>query len=173
MGKDYDGQINGARSRVAARLTSIGKQFGDMPKPIEWVNDTFKLGPKQWAATGGGAMDEQTVDGQRCLHIRADNAAAASWRRNVMLPPGRYRFEAMVKTAGVEAGGDQSGEGAGLRISGGTRKDVNGLKGNAAWQKLGFEFDATGAETILVAEVRAPKGEAWFQVESLQIVKLK
>ena len=32
---------------------------------------------------------------------------------------------------------------------------------------------ATGAETILVAEVRAAKGEAWFQIESLQLVKLK
>ena len=170
-GKDYEGQIAGARARVNARLVSIGKQFGDMPKPIEWVNNTYKLGPKQWAAQGGGVMDEQTVDDQRCLHIRADNAAAASWRRSVALAPGRYRFEAMVKTAGVE-GGDASGDGAGLRISGGTRKGVNGLTGNAAWQKIGFEFEATGAEAILVAEVRAPKGEAWFQTESLQIVKV-
>ena len=170
--KDYQGQINGARDRVLARVASIGKQFGDMPKPFDWVNNTAKLGAKQWAATGGGAMDEQTVDGQRCLHIRADNAAAASWRRSVTLAPGRYRFEAMVKTADIE-GGDESGEGAGLRISGGKRKGVNGLKGTAAWQKLGYEFDATGAETILVAEVRAAKGEAWFQIESLQLVKLK
>ncbi len=171
-GKDYEGQIAAARARVNARLVSIGKQFGDMPKPIEWVNNTYKLGPKQWNAQGGGALDEQTVDGQRCLHVRADNAAAASWRRSVALPPGRYRFEAVVKTAGVE-GGDETGEGAGLRISGGKRKGVNGLTGNAAWQKIGFEFDGTGAEANLVAEVRAAKGEAWFQIESLQIVKVK
>ncbi len=170
-GKDYEGQINGARARVNARLVSIGKQFGDMPKPIEWVNNAFKLGPKQWNAQGGGALDEQNVDGKHCLHIRADNAAAASWRRNIALAPGRYRFEAMVKCAGVE-GGDASGDGAGLRISGGTRKGVNGLTGNAAWQKIAFEFDG-GGEAILVAEVRAPKGEAWFQTESLQIVKVK
>ena len=171
-GKDYEGQINGARSRVAARLASIGKQFGDMPKPIEWVNNEFKLGPKQWNPQGGGAMDEQNVDGQRCLHIRADGTAAASWRRTVALEPGRYRFEAVVKTAGVE-GGDETGEGAGLRISGGKRKGVNGLTGSAAWQKLGFEFDATGAEAILVAELRSAKGEMWLQTESLQIVRVK
>ena len=171
-GKDYEGQIAGARSRVAARLVSIGKQFGDMPKPIEWVNNEFKLGPKQWNAQGGGALDEQNVDGKPCLHIRADNAAAASWRRSVAIEPGRYRFEAMLKTAGVE-GGDETGEGAGVRISGGKRKGVNGLTGNAAWQKIGFEFDASGADVILVVEVRAAKGEAWFQTESLQIVRVK
>ncbi len=170
--KDYDGQISGARGRVAARLISIGKQFGDMPKPIEWVNNAFKLGPKQWNAQGGGALDEQNVDGKPCLHIRADGAASASWRRTVALEPGRYRFEAMVKTAGVE-GGDDTGDGAGLRISGGKRKGVNGLTGSAAWQKIGFEFEANAGDTILVAEVRAPKGEAWFEAESLQIVRVK
>ena len=70
-------------------------------------------------------------------------------------------------------GGDESGEGAGLRISGGSRKGQNALTGNSPWKKLGFEFEANGADVVLVAEVRATKGEAWFQVESLQIVKLK
>jgi hypothetical protein len=171
--KDYEGQINGARSRVAARLASVGKQLGDLPKPIEWTNNVFKLGPKQWRAEGGGGMDEQNVDGKHCLHIRADAAAAASWRRTVALPPGHYRFEAMVKTANIAAGGDASGDGAGLRISGGTRKGVNGISGSAAWQRIGFEFDASGAEVVLVAELRSGKGEAWFQTESLQIVKMK
>jgi spore coat protein H len=169
--KDYQGQIGGARGRVAARLASIGKQLGDMPKPIEWVNNAHKLGPKQWNAQGGGVLDEQNVDGKACLHIRADDAAAASWRRSVVLEPGRYRFEAMVKCAGVE-GGDASGDGAGLRISGGTRKGVNGLTGNAAWQKIAFEFDG-GGEAVLVVEVRSAKGEAWFQTESLQLVRVK
>ena len=170
--KDYDGQINGARSRVAARLASLGKQLGDLPKPIEWVNNTVKLGPKQWNAQGGGALDEQNVDGRHCLHIRADGTAAASWRRTMFLEPGRYRFEAMVKTADVAAGGDASGEGAGLRISGGTRKGVNGLTGSAAWQKLAFEFDG-GSEVVLVAELRSAKGDMWLQTESLQIVRVK
>jgi hypothetical protein len=171
--KDYDGQINGARSRVSARLASIGKQFGDMPKSVEWKDNTFKLGAKLWNAQGGGALDEQNVEGKHCLHIRADAAAAASWRRSIALAPGRYRFEAIVKTADVAAGGDDTGEGAGLRISGGKRKGMNGVTGSAAWQKVAFEFDATGGDVVLVAELRSGKGEAWFQTESLQLVKLK
>jgi len=173
LAKEYQGQINAARDRVLARLASFGKQLGDPPKPIEWVNNISKLGPKQWRTEGGGAMDEQTVDGQRCLHLRADGGGPGSWRRNITLPPGRYRFEATAKTANVEATGDQSGEGAGLRISGGTRKGVNGLTGNAAWKNIGFEFEASGSDVVLVAELRSPKGEAWFQIGSLQLVKVK
>jgi hypothetical protein len=105
--------------------------------------------------------------------LRADGSPAASWRRNVMLDPGHYRFEAQVKVANVDGPGDSSGEGAGLRISGGTRAGVNGLKGNSQWQKVGFEFDSTGADIVLVAELRAPKGEAWFQTDSFQLVRLR
>ena len=169
--KDYDGQISAARARVSARLASVGRQIDDLPKPLEWVNNVVKLGAKQWNSQGGGAFDEQNVDGKPCLHIRADGSAAASWRRTIALEPGRYRLEAMVKTAGVE-GGDETGEGAGLRISGGKRKGVNGLTGNAAWQKLGFEFDGVG-ESILVLELRGGKGEAWVETDSLQIARLK
>lgn len=171
--KDYEGQISGARARVAARLASIGRQLGEKPKPMEWVDNVHKLGPKNWNPQGGGVHDEQDADQQHCLHIRAEGAEAPSWRRGITLEPGRYRFEAMVKTAGIEGGGDDTGEGAGLRISGGKRKGLNGLTGSAAWQKLAFEFDSSGAEVVLVAEIRAPKGEAWFQTGSLQIVRVK
>ena len=44
--------------------------------------------------------------------------------------------------------------------------------------KLGQYMDGTsvaggGSEQYLWFRVRAPKGEAWFQVESLQLVKVK
>ncbi len=170
--KDYQGQINGARDRVNQRLLSIGKQFGDMPKPFEFQNGVAKIGGKNWKAEGGGSPDEVVAEGQKCLHLKADGSAAASWRRPVTLPPGHYRLEVQAKVQNVE-GGDQTGEGAGVRISGGTRVGLNALKGSTPWQKLAFEFDATGADIILVAELRAPKGEAWFQAESFQLVKLK
>lgn len=170
--KDYQGHINGARDRVAARIASIGKQFGDMPKPFEWQNGVAKIGGKNWRPEGGGASAEVVMDGQKCLHLRADGAAAASWRRPVALEPGRYRVEVSAKVANVD-GGDQTGEGAGLRISGASRVGLNGLKGNSQWQKVAYEFDASGAEVMLVAELRSPKGEAWFQADSFQLIKIK
>lgn len=171
--KDYQGHINAARDRVLNRIAGIGKQFGDMPKPFDWQGNVAKLGPKQWRNEGGGAFGQLEMEGQKCFHIRADGSAAASWRRNVTLEPGRYRFEAHVKVANVDGPGDSSGEGAGLRISGGTRAGVNGLKGSSQWQKVAFEFDATGNDVVLVAELRAPKGEAWFQTDSMQLVRVR
>lgn len=171
-GKDYGNQINAARDRVMGRIASIGKQFGDMPKPFDFQNGVAKLGTKNWRSEGGGGLGEAVMDGQKCFHLRGDGNAAGSWRRPVALEPGRYRFEAQVKVANVD-GGDQTGEGAGLRISGSSRVGMNGLKGNSQWQKVAYEFDAAGAEVILVAELRSGKGEAWFQADSLQLVKLK
>ncbi len=170
--KDYQNQINGAKDRVRARVASIGKQFGDMPKPFEWQNGVARIGGKNWHPEGGGSSSEDAVDGQKCLHLRADGSAASSWRRAVALEPGHYRLEAQVKVQNVE-GGDQTGEGAGLRVSGGTRVGSNGVKGSTNWQKVAFEFDAPGAEVILVAELRGPKGDAWFQAESFQLTKVK
>ncbi len=169
-GKDYQAQINGARDRVRARIASIAKQFGDMPKPFTWQNDVAKLGATKWQTAGGGGLNEEVADGQKCFHIRADGSAAASLRRTVTLEPGKYRIEAQVKVANAE-GGDASGEGAGVRISGGTR--TSGAKGTANWQKVAYEFASTGADIVLVAELRSPKGEAWFQADSLQLVRVR
>ena len=168
--KDYQGQITGAQQRVAARIAAIGKQFGDMPKPFNWVNGVAKVN-KQWRGEGGGTLDEVQLDGQPCLHIRADANAAASWRRVVNLEPGKYRLEVMARTLNVEDTGDASGRAVGLRISGAVRSA--GVKGTTPWQKLAYDFDSTGADVILVAELRAPKGEVWFQTESFQLVRMK
>ncbi len=169
--KDYQGQIAAAQQRVVARINSIAKQFGDMPKPFEWVNGVAKIGGKQWRGEGGGVPDEVQLDGQRCLHIRADSSAAASWRRTVALEPGKYRLEVVARTNGVEDAGDQSGRAVGLRISGATR--AAGVKGTTPWQKLAYDFESTGADVILVAEMRSTKGEVWFQADSMQLVRMK
>ena len=170
-GKDYQGQIAGAQQRVMARIAAIGKQFGDMPKPFDWKNNVAILGAKQWRAEGGGTLDEPILDNQKTLHIKVDGNAAGSWRRSVALEPGKYRFEVMAKVANVDDSGDESGRGAGLRISGIQRSA--GVKGTTAWQRLAYDFESTGADVILVAELRSKKGEAWFQSDSFQLVRLK
>ena len=66
-----------------------------------------------------------------------------------------------------------SGEGAGLRISGGTRNGINKLAGDSPWQTVSFPIEANGSEVVLVAELRASKGEVWFDKSSLQLVRQK
>ena len=62
-------------------------------------------------------------------------------------------------------------EGAGLRISGSSRP--NQLSGDSGWKKITFEFDVPGpsTEVVLVCELRAEKGRAWFDLGSLQLVR--
>jgi hypothetical protein len=66
-----------------------------------------------------------------------------------------------------------SGEGAGLRISGGTRAGQNAAKGDTPWQTIGYEFAAPGGDVVLVAELRATKGEVWFERDAFRLVRVK
>ena len=90
-----------------------------------------------------------------------------------ILEAGRYRLEGKVASAGVVGVKDPAGEGAGLRISGGVRDGQNAAVGSASWQPLGYTFETPGGEIVLVAELRATKGEVWFARDSLRLVKAK
>ena len=171
LGKEYAGRIKETKSRVENRIAAIGKQLGEIPKPFKFdANGLAKIDAKNWRTEGGGAhLDETEVDGKRALRIRAQGGGNASWRKSVQLAAGKYRFEARVKTAGVESAPEQ---GAGLRISGGTRTAPNAVTGDSDWKPLQFEFNTQGGDVVLVAELRASKGEAWFERDSFQLVRI-
>jgi hypothetical protein len=95
----------------------------------------------------------------------------ASWRTRVLLDAGKYRFEGKVATKDVVPLKEPTGEGAGLRISGSSRP--NQVSGDNDWKKITFEFEVPGpgTEVMLVCELRAEKGRAWFDLGSLQVVR--
>ena len=172
--KDYEGQINEVRGRVARRFAAIGKQLGAIPKAVVFDPAGVLKLTKGWSQEGTGAqLDEIAKDGQACLHIRTEAATVASWRQTLHLDAGRYRLEAKVATANVVGVKDASGEGAGLRISGGVREGQNAAVGSASWQPVGYTFETPGGDIVLVAELRASKGEVWFARDSLRLVKSK
>lgn len=122
-------------------------------------------------------------DGRRALHIAAgpDGWCIDAWRTRVLLPPGRYCFEARVCTTGVvklveplKPGQVLKGEGAGIRTSRAAATRPNQVLGNSAWQLLQYEFEVTDANqpVELICELRAAAGEAWFELESLRLKKL-
>jgi spore coat protein H len=173
--KDYDGRINEARARVEQRIAVLGKQLGDLPKPLAFSPQGIaKIESKGWRVEGAAAqIDEAQLDGRPVFRIRAEGDTSASWRKNLALEPGKYRLEARVRTNGLQASQGQSGEGAGLRISGGTRTGQNALSGDTPWKTVAFQFDAPGGDVTLVAELRGLKGEAWFDKESFQLVRVQ
>ncbi len=172
--KGYEGQINEVRGRVSRRISAIGRQLGVPVKPVVFdAKGALKVGAG-WGLQNseGGQGDEVKVEGRDCLHLTASGAATPSWRQTVQLEAGRYRFEALARTRGVAATDDEKGKGAGLRVSG-QQKRANALEGDTAWQTVSYEFETGGGDTALVAELRATKGEVWFQRDSFQIIRGK
>jgi hypothetical protein len=136
---------------------------------------SFRPGDWRKQSDGEARLDGPIEnEGRRVLGIAASGHSTASWRSDVSLKPGRYRFEGRVRTNGVEAVRDDKGEGAGLRVSGGAAPRANKLEGDRTWTPLSYEFEVPPGEATvtLVCELRASRGQAWFELESLQVVPL-
>lgn len=120
------------------------------------------------------AVHQQGVDGERrVLRIAATNGPTiASWRTRVQLPVGKYLFEGMVRGEGIAGRTNETGMGAGLRISGSKRE--NKLQGSAGWTPLSFSLTNQVEDSVeLVCELRATRGEVWFDEGSLRLVRQK
>ena len=173
LANDFGNHINEARDRVVNRIAAIGKQLDAIPKPLRFDKDGIvQVSGDNWQQQGSGAnFDTPVVDGKNTYHITANGESTGSWRKSMNLPAGKYKLLARVRTAGVAATQSSSGEGAGVRISGGNRTGQNGLSGDTDWRELSFQFDASGDVTF-VAELRGSKGEAWFDKESFRVQKI-
>ena len=162
-------EMENTAKTVGQRVAQIAAQLADLPEPLAFDKTGAARLTKGWGAKneGGAKLERTTTEGQACLRIAAEGETQASWRTGAALPPGRYRFEAKMKTRGVE------GDGAGLRISG---KDPTGdwVHGDSDWRPVNYEFDVAedGGEVVLVAELRGRKGEARFAVDSMRLVRL-
>ena len=175
--KNFDNSARDMSNRVLARITGIQKQLGIQPmKPVKPdANGAFKLAKWEAQADAGEPKMADAADhgGVKSLEINLEkpDRVVASWRSRVLLDAGKYRFEGKIATKGVVPLKEPTGEGAGLRISGSSRP--NQLSGDSDWKKVTFEFDvpAASTEVVLVCELRAEKGRAWFDLGSLQIVR--
>jgi hypothetical protein len=124
--------------------------------------------------TGNAALDIATVDARTTLYLKAAGEnTVASWRTSVILPAGKYRLTGEAKAAQVTGAEGDAAAGAGVRISGG--KLTQKLSGDAAWTKVEYEFEVTveGEEKELVCELRARQGEAWFDSQTLRLMRAK
>ncbi len=175
--RNFDNTTRDMQNRVLARIAGIQKQLGLQPmKPVKPDgNGVFKLAKWEPQTDAGEPKMSDAADraGVKSLEINLEkpDRVVASWRSHVLLNAGKYRFEGKLATKGVVPLKEPTGEGAGLRISGSSRP--NQLSGDSDWKKVSFEFDVPAGETevILVCELRAERGRAWFDLGSLQIVR--
>jgi len=175
----YGAEMNG---RLVARWQNITNQYyGPPPVMLEFdSNGVAKLGGWRTKTDqkSAPAIHVQQTDGSRhVLRISTTTITnapcVASWRTKVTLPPGKYSFEGEARGAGILTMTNATGLGAGLRISG--EKRTNKVEGDAPWSHVQYDLNIEGFErdVELVCELRAEKGEVWFDADSLHVQKLK
>ena len=164
----------GLKTHIERRQQSLEFQLN---RPIQQlltlVNGAGR--PEGWEITDqppDGLMERTNFDGHPTLHVMTRADAAASWRTSVLLSQGRYRFEGRAQVVGVQPLPYGTHQGAGLRIGGAVRQERS-LIGDVSWQMLTADFavEEPRAEVELVCELRAHSGEAWFDLDSLRVVR--
>jgi hypothetical protein len=125
---------------------------------------------------GGPALKMSIGDGGECR---------ASWRRKVLLLPGRYQLRARIRTEEVEpmTGNPKDGgrSGADIRLSGDQPKKK--LLGTQDWTTYEFVFEIEPEEGLkgeqptssveIVCELQGSRGTAWFDEGSLEIRRVQ
>ena len=163
------------KERLVQRQLSLECQLARPPlKLLEFEGGIGRLSDWLPAETPSvGKMEQaKTPDGIPGLRIVAGAETAASWRTRALLNRGHYRFEGRCRVAGVKPLPHGIHQGAGLRIGGGVRQ-VDDLLGDSPWRMLtaSFQVDSDAQETEFICDLRASAGEAWFDLESLRIVR--
>ncbi len=173
--EEWSREVRRQSNRIAARLRSVRRQLElppdpDVPSVVRRsiqprLLDGWTPRPQQ-----GAARLQRTATPQQALHLVAlQRGTAASFRTSRNLPAGSYRFEAKARTAAVSAPDEgPPGRGVGIRISGLSRETF--LVGNTPWTPLQFDFELDeDREVEFVIEIRADRGEAWFDLSSLKL----
>jgi len=172
--QEWADQLRRQSNRLAARIRNVRRQL-DLPPDPGLASATVALRTPQrldgWSPRpqqGRSSLDVDT-NAPPALHLMAHRSGtAASFRTSRSLPAGPYTFEARVRTRSVASQHGMPGRGAGIRISGSDRQ--HHLVGDSEWTSVKFEFDLDDdREVEFVAELRADRGEAWFDLSSLRI----
>ncbi len=186
--ESYDREVEGLCERIAQRGRSVREQLAAPEATLKFGSDgVARLADWKPRTESGKPVLDETVEagGRKLLHVGTTNGSCVgSWSAKVRLGPGRYRFEGKIKCRGVVPDpGDRKG-GAGLRTA--DRRAFQKLSGDAGWTDVAFEFDvaeakgdfgfmgkieSTSPEVELLCEFRAAKGEAWFDRQSLRLLR--
>jgi hypothetical protein len=175
--REHTERVKEFKDHLIARAENLREQHTQPePEPLAFEDDGRAPIPS-WLARkeNDDAELEETAnpDEPRMYRIQCGGGeqTIASWRAAVLLAPGKYKLQGCVKTAAVKTFKDDKGIGAGLRISGSSRS--NHKSGTGDWSKLEFEFEVDAQRRVeLVAELRATKGQAWFDADSLRLVRV-
>jgi hypothetical protein len=161
--------------RLHARLEVVKRELAQWPDPLPpWpVGRRHSLSDAKWnvyVQTGkADCLTTNDAGGLRVFQVTVhEPATRATLRSSMTLPGGRYRLSGRAMTRGVDPLKDDLGIGAGLRLTGVT--GTQHLEGDAPWSPLAHDFDQPEDGPVeFIVELRANRGEAWFDVGSLTV----
>ncbi|MBM3840427.1 MAG: hypothetical protein FJ398_21175 [Verrucomicrobia bacterium] len=174
---EFDAQVERLCQRIGLRASSITEQLKVAQAPPQ---EPIQLGADGAArltgwtkritspAEGAHQLGKGDVGGIGSLGVSMGRGGgSASWRTRVLLPAGRYRFEGRARTSGVGNTG-----GICLRISGEQRPDV-WRSSDHGWTTLRYDIwvREPESEVELICELKAARGEAWFDETSLRLIR--
>lgn len=165
-------RVNSLSRRFKQRVVNIRRQlFPEKLPQLESFDNTMALTDWEARIDLGDPQLRQVQDreGKPVLQISSSNRCAASWRTRVPLENGRYQFEMRIMTRGVEFNSGDSRSGAGLRISG--KQHAKRNPANTGWIPVHHDFEVRDGEqdVELVCELRANRGDIWFDLKSFRI----
>ena len=172
----HDREVENLKERITQRDESLRRQLASLAnQPKLQANSSLPLsGWSRRIQTGSPAFrQEKTEEGQDAMYLAARGNTIGSWRTKIILEEGVYRFEGKVRTKDIRPSSGEPGGGAGLRVSGGAV--ASELTGSQDWQKCAYSFHVpeSGTEVELICEIRASRGEAWFDSASLKVMRLR
>lgn len=171
----HDQEVRRLKSRITRRGEYLNQQLSTPENPTQLVTGG-SLALTDWKPSvqnGSPNMRlQRDPDGGSLLYIGATRGGVmASWRTRVTLEEGTYQFLGKIRTKDIRVGSGDYRAGGELRISRGTIPQ--GLNGTIDWRMFAYPFRVQdgGAEVEFVCELRAVRGEVWFDPASLRLVR--
>jgi spore coat protein H len=156
--------------RIQRRIRSVTQQLAIPRETMAFdASGTAPVSPwNEVVKTQGADLQIDTVNeaGRTLLHFAAlARGGTGSWRTRVRLAGGQYRFEGRARVSPNAVGSRLCLRISGMRV---LPQTVTGTD----WIPLSQTFFVEGlSEVILVCEFAGARGEAWFDVDSLRLVR--
>lgn len=174
--REFDENVADLKGRAAARIRNVWQQLGALGALAKF--DAAGVAPvSNWSTNvdAGVVLMSQGVEDKRpVLKIKHGDTSGtlASWRARVALEAGRYRFRGKVKAQGLTPL-DSPNTGVSLRISG-VHPPFQIVR-DTDWRLVEFDFEVLppGDDVDLVCQLSTVLGEAWFDLSSLQLARLR
>ena len=164
------------KSNIQARGDFLGWELSAIDRALKFPKSGF-VQIRDWKTSslrGNIQFRNANENNKQVLVIESGNGInIGRWYSKQLLTHGVYRFEARVRCENVSlAPNDRYG---GVRVRASGSRLTGTLTGTRNWTQMSAEIFVTQpvSEVELSCELRAVTGRAWFDEESLRLIKIK